>query len=93
MERNLKNETFLNQQLFLFIRDTYTEREPGETPNDRNDRAIRVCARWYNQHLQKQGIQIQTVLLTDDAGNKSKAIEEKIPVQTSEKTKIKHFQF
>jgi exosome complex exonuclease DIS3/RRP44 len=25
---------------------TYIERQPQETPNDRNDRAIRVASRW-----------------------------------------------
>jgi hypothetical protein len=27
-------------------RDTYVKEEPGESPNDRNDRAIRVAAQW-----------------------------------------------
>lgn len=27
-------------------RDTYVKEEPGESPNDRNDRAIRVAAKW-----------------------------------------------
>jgi hypothetical protein len=27
-------------------RDTFIKAEPGESPNDRNDRAIRVAAKW-----------------------------------------------
>eukprot|EP00897_Mesotaenium_endlicherianum_P007577 jgi/Mesen1/6848/ME000351S05966 len=32
-------------------RSTYIKADPGETPNDRNDRAIRVAAKWYKEHL------------------------------------------
>lgn len=31
-------------------RDTYVEQLKGESPNDRNDRAIRVASKWYQQH-------------------------------------------
>lgn len=32
--------------LLLLPRDTYVKEEPGESPNDRNDRAIRVATKW-----------------------------------------------
>lgn len=31
--------------------ETYIKQEPGESPNDRNDRAIRVAAQWYTKRL------------------------------------------
>ncbi|XP_062581168.1 exosome complex exonuclease RRP44-like [Saccostrea cucullata] len=60
-----------------FNKHTYVEREPGESSNDRNDRAIREAAKWYNQHLQTntQG-KIQTLLLTNDADNRKKALDQ-----------------
>ncbi|XP_056008572.1 exosome complex exonuclease RRP44-like isoform X2 [Ostrea edulis] len=60
-----------------FNKHTYVEREPGESSNDRNDRAIREAAKWYNQHLQTtaQG-KFQTLLLTNDADNRKKALED-----------------
>ncbi|XP_076462182.1 LOW QUALITY PROTEIN: exosome complex exonuclease RRP44-like [Babylonia areolata] len=54
-----------------FNKDTYVEREPGESANDRNDRAIRTAAEWYMQHLCKPGV----VLLTNDSENKDKAVD------------------
>lgn len=58
--------------------DTYIERLPKESSNDRNDRAIRKAATWYNNHLHKShkerdGKKIKIVLLTDDADNRKKA--------------------
>jgi hypothetical protein len=50
-------------------RDTYVQQEAGESPNDRNDRAIRVAAAWYTARLPGQKI----ILLTDDADNRRKA--------------------
>lgn len=58
------------------FRDTFIEREPGESANDCNDRAIRTSADWYSQHLKtpsKDGLKV--VLLTNDQGNKQKAEE------------------
>ena len=34
-----------------FCRETYVKQEAGESPNDRNDRAIRVAAAWYTARL------------------------------------------
>ncbi len=50
-------------------RETYIQAEPGESPNDRNDRAIRVAAKWYRDRL--PGMRV--VLLTDDVANRRKA--------------------
>ncbi|XP_038149801.1 exosome complex exonuclease RRP44 [Cyprinodon tularosa] len=64
--------TFTNEH----HRETFIEREPGESANDRNDRAIRVAVKWYSQHLKTaesgpDGVRV--VLLTNDQGNKQKA--------------------
>lgn len=66
--------TFTNEH----HRETFIEREPGESANDRNDKAIRVAAKWYSEHLKKfkstsEGLQV--ILLTNDQGNKEKAEE------------------
>ena len=60
-------------------RDTYVEREPGESSNDRNDRAIRTAAKWYQKHLhlcsENAGTvdKMKVVLLTNDTDNRNKA--------------------
>ncbi|KAL3717991.1 hypothetical protein ACJRO7_003171 [Eucalyptus globulus] len=53
----------------------------GESKNDRNDRAIRVAAQWYQSHL---GGAAQVLLITNDRENKRKATEEGIPAETIE---------
>lgn len=69
---------------FPFIstyRDTYVEREPGESANDRNDRAIRVATAWYERHLNRStndNSKMHVVLLTDDKQNLEKARAEGI---------------
>lgn len=66
----------------ISIRDTYVERVPKETANDRNDRAIRTAALWYQKHLDEscaedhQGEKVKVILLTNDMANKAKAVEE-----------------
>jgi exosome complex exonuclease DIS3/RRP44 len=55
-----------------FHRETYTTRTSGESPNDRNDRAIRVAAAWYQAQL---GDQVELLLLTNDADNRRLARE------------------
>ena len=66
-----------NRNFYVFInehhKDTYIERNRGETANDRNDRAIRTAAKWYKDHLKP--LQIGIVLITDDAENRRKAQE------------------
>ncbi|GAB4847637.1 Exosome complex exonuclease RRP44 A [Ancistrocladus abbreviatus] len=62
-------------------KDTYIKAMVGETPNDRNDRAIRVATLWYQNHL---GSDVQVLLLTNDRENKRKADEEGISAETVE---------
>lgn len=64
-----------------FNRDTYVERQPGESANDRNDRAIRVATAWYEKHLKlSSGDETRTrvILLSDDKQNLEKATAEGI---------------
>ncbi|KAL7983928.1 hypothetical protein Chor_000804 [Crotalus horridus] len=63
-----------------FVKETYIEQERGENANDRNDRAIRITAKWYQEHFRKsQGEEsILVILLTNDRRNKEKAVEEGI---------------
>ena len=49
----------------------------GESPNDRNDRAIRAAAAWYTRRLPR----MRVVLLTNDADNRRKAVAEGIDAQ------------
>ena len=44
----------------------------GESPNDRNDRAIRVASAWYTKRI--PGVEI--IMLTNDADNRRKALAE-----------------
>uniref|UniRef100_A0A2P2KWZ0 Uncharacterized protein MANES_01G156500 n=1 Tax=Rhizophora mucronata TaxID=61149 RepID=A0A2P2KWZ0_RHIMU len=64
-----------------FHRDTYVQTMTGESTNDRNDRAIRVAARWYQTHL---GDTARILLITNDRENRRKAIEEGISAETIE---------
>lgn len=70
--------------LSFTFRETYIEQKQGENSNDRNDRAIRVAAKWYNEHLKKMSAEneLQVILITNDRKNKEKAIEEGIPAFT-----------
>ncbi|MEE6507477.1 hypothetical protein FKM82_024497 [Ascaphus truei] len=74
--------TFTNEH----HRETYIEQEQGENANDRNDRAIRTAAKWYDNHLQKSPnvANIKTILITNDRKNKEKAVEEGILAYTCE---------
>ncbi|XP_039225656.1 exosome complex exonuclease RRP44 [Crotalus tigris] len=67
-------------------KETYIEQERGENANDRNDRAIRITAKWYQEHFRKsQGEEsILVILLTNDRRNKEKAVEEGIVTFTCE---------
>ncbi|XP_026737585.1 exosome complex exonuclease RRP44 [Trichoplusia ni] len=73
------------RKFFSFVnehhKDTYVERNPGEKPNDRNDRAIRRASAWYESHLSINsavGKFPKIVLLTDDEINRKLAQEEGI---------------
>lgn len=74
--------TFVNEH----HKDTYVERQPGESANDRNDRAIRVATAWYEKHLamsaDSEKTAIKVVLLSDDANNRTKALEQGITAFT-----------
>ncbi|KAK9013098.1 hypothetical protein V6N11_041119 [Hibiscus sabdariffa] len=61
-----------------FHKDTFVKRMDGETPNDYNDRAIRVATRWYQTHLGTAKV----LLVTNDRDNKRRATEEGISADT-----------
>jgi len=66
-----------------FRAETFVKREPSETINDRNDRAIRESAKWYKRHLMKslRGTNVRVpeiVLLTMDKANLTRASKEGI---------------
>jgi exosome complex exonuclease DIS3/RRP44 len=48
--------------------ETYITREKGETINDRNDRAIRKTASWYQTHLK-----VHIIFICNDVDNRTKA--------------------
>lgn len=60
-----------------FREETYVERQPGESINDRNDRAVRKSVQWYGEHLQQsieKSLKRPTiVMLSDDRDNLRKA--------------------
>ena len=66
------------KRFFVFAnehhRDTYVKAEPGESPNDRNDRAIRVVCAFYRRAVPTMPV----ALLTNDRGNLRKARDEGI---------------
>ncbi|KAI8927152.1 hypothetical protein BC831DRAFT_399001 [Entophlyctis helioformis] len=51
-------------------REAFAKKEPMETPNDRNDRAIRRAVEWYAAHMDASR---RVVLVTDDRDNRNKA--------------------
>lgn len=58
-----------------FRQETYVDRLPSETVNDRNDRAVRQALKWYGQHLAqtKSKNTPAVVMLSDDQENLRKA--------------------
>lgn len=73
-----------DKHFYVFFNDfrleTHVVREPGESINDRNDRAVRKAVSWYGEHLQlnlkisKRAKQCPVVvMLTDDKENLRKA--------------------
>ena len=73
-----------DKRFYVFFNDfrleTYVKREPGESVNDRNDRAVRVAVKWYGEHLARTGAAKvpAIVMLTDDQENLRKAKKEGI---------------
>ena len=55
------------------------QRQPGESPNDHSDRAIRRAAEWYQVQL---GDAVEVLLLTNDVDNKQKAIASGLKAQS-----------
>ncbi len=62
-----------------FNEETFTKRLDNETINDRNDRAIRNVAKWFQSHLDDK---IKMVLITNDRLNKEAALKDKIITKT-----------
>ena len=81
-----------SRHFYIFInehhKDTYIERDQGETANDRNDRAIRFATQWYDKHLKRHNI--STILITDDQENALKAAKEGIVSFTIKKYLEEH---
>jgi exosome complex exonuclease DIS3/RRP44 len=77
--------TFFND----FRMETYITRDQGESINDRNDRAIRCAAAWYQSHLKNSSrskLKIPTiVIISDDKDNLSKAKSDGLTALTLEK--------
>ncbi|KAG8995141.1 exosome catalytic subunit dis3 [Tulasnella sp. JGI-2019a] len=76
-----------------YRKDTAVTRKEEESPNDRNDRGIRVATKWYKTHVtesyfnsgnrREQKTAPSIVLLTDDAMNLKLAQSERLPSATS----------
>ena len=64
----------------LTVGRRYVEELPGETPNDRNDRAIRVAALWYAGEVARlcgpEAEAAGVVLVSDDRLNREAAAKE-----------------
>eukprot|EP00126_Sphaerothecum_destruens_P011113 Sdes_comp20858_c0_seq9m17701 len=62
-----------SKKFFVFLnehhKDTFLQRLASETPNDRNDRAIRQSVKWYNSHLLNEDDALSTLLVTNDKAN------------------------
>ena len=57
-------------------RDTFVNRLQDESPNDRNDRAIRQATKWYRSHLTSSTkAHLDVVLVSDDQDNVRKATQ------------------
>ncbi|KAK0549055.1 exosome catalytic subunit dis3 [Tilletia horrida] len=68
-----------------FHAQTITQARPGESPNDQNDRAIRLATSWYRSHLFptlaacSNSVPLEVILLSDDAENVRKAKDSGLP--------------
>ena len=54
---------------------TFTEKLPGESDNDKNDRAIRTSALWFQKHLSFVTKKLPVRLISDDYNNRRLALE------------------
>eukprot|EP00611_Tribonema_gayanum_P002124 TRINITY_DN1155_c0_g3_i2.p1 TRINITY_DN1155_c0_g3~~TRINITY_DN1155_c0_g3_i2.p1 ORF type:complete len:1007 (+),score=329.82 TRINITY_DN1155_c0_g3_i2:263-3283(+) len=78
--RRLRQLLMDESRVFIFFAnehhcEAYTEHRPGESPNDRNDRAIRVSAQWLKRQVDGGGEgDVGVVLLTNDRANRRIAL-------------------
>lgn len=72
----------VDRQFFVFAnehhRETFIKGAAGESPNDRNDRAIRVASSWYQKHVGGSRV----LLITNDAENRRRAQTEGLLAET-----------
>lgn len=77
-----------DKRFYVFFNDfrleTYINREPNETVNDRNDRAVRRAVKWYGDHLSRtKAVKVPAiVMLSDDQENLRKAREQNLHAVT-----------
>ena len=77
-----------DKRFYVFFNDfrleTYINREPNETVNDRNDRAVRLAVKWYGEHLARTKAKKipAIVMLSDDQANLKKAREQGLHAST-----------
>ena len=80
-----------NRQHIVFAnehhRETYVTDRKDESPNDRNDRAIRVATQWFIKH---HGHESDIVLITNDRANKELARKQGIPTMSIQEYVRKH---
>ncbi|KAG8744793.1 exosome catalytic subunit dis3 [Ceratobasidium sp. 414] len=73
-----------DKRIYVFYNEFHAQtavvREAEETPNDRNDRGIRLSASWHANHYahSRPSAKASIVLLTDDAENRRRATKEGI---------------
>eukprot|EP00752_Nemacystus_decipiens_P011314 g10054.t1 len=82
--RRLKQLLKDDSRVFIFFAnehhsETFPEQIKGETPNDRNDRAIRIATSWFSQQLDDSAA---VTLLTNDRANLAMAREADIRAMT-----------
>ncbi|EFJ53011.1 hypothetical protein VOLCADRAFT_55673 [Volvox carteri f. nagariensis] len=53
-------------------KDTHVTAAEGESPNDRNDRALRVATKWYAERIPQDKVPV--ILLTNDVANRAAAL-------------------
>ncbi|PHH87532.1 hypothetical protein CDD83_8735 [Cordyceps sp. RAO-2017] len=76
------------KRFYVFFNDfrleTYVNREPNESVNDRNDRAVRMAVEWYGHHLARSRAKKvpAIVMLSDDRDNVRKAREQGLSAST-----------
>ncbi|KAI9802047.1 MAG: hypothetical protein M1825_003103 [Sarcosagium campestre] len=74
-----------------FRQETYVGRSPGETINDRNDRAVRRAVKWYGEHIREaiksagsSKICPSIVMLSDDKENLRRSREDRLDASNLE---------